>query len=71
MHPAAVVADHKNKNLPDDPVILEQTRRCLRDAQRLLGQQPSPRESFDQIVAKYPDRLNPAPVRYSALGLLN
>ena len=71
LHPAAVVADHKNKDLPDDPAILEQTRQYLLDAQRLLGQRPSPREYFDQMVAKYPDRLNQAPVWYSALGLLS
>ena len=71
LHPAAVVADHKNKDLPDDPAILDQTRQYLLEAQRLLGQRPSPREFFDQIVATYPERLNPAPVWYSALGLLN
>jgi glyoxylase-like metal-dependent hydrolase (beta-lactamase superfamily II) len=71
LHPAAVVADHKNKKLPDDPAILDQTRQYLLDAQRLLGQRPSPREFFDQMVAMYPDRLNPAPVWYSALGLLS
>lgn len=71
LHPAAVVADHKNKDLPDDPAILDQTRQYLLEAQRLLGQRPSPREFFDQIVARYPERLNPAPVWYSALGLLN
>jgi len=37
---------------------------------RLLGQQLSPREYFDQMVGKYPDRVNQAPVWYSALGLL-
>jgi glyoxylase-like metal-dependent hydrolase (beta-lactamase superfamily II) len=26
LHPAAVVADHKNKHLPDDPVFLDHTR---------------------------------------------
>jgi glyoxylase-like metal-dependent hydrolase (beta-lactamase superfamily II) len=71
LHPAAVVADHKNRDLPDDPAILDQTRQYLLDVQRLLGQRPSPREFFDQMVAMYPDRLNPAPVWYSALGLLN
>ena len=61
LHPAAVVADHKNKDLPDDPAILDQTRQYLLKAQRLLSQRPSPREFFDQIVATYPERLNPAP----------
>jgi hypothetical protein len=71
LHPAAVVADHKNKDLPDDPAVVDQTRQYLLDAQRLLGQRPSPREFFDRMVAKYPDRLNPAPVWCSALRLLN
>jgi len=70
LHPAAVVADHKNKDLPDDPVILGQTRQYLLDAQRLLGQRPRPRQFFDQMVAAYPDRLNQSPLWYSALGLL-
>jgi short chain dehydrogenase len=70
LHPAAVVADHKNKDLPDDPAILDQTRRYLLDAQRLLAQRPSPREYFDEMVTKYPARLNQGPVWYSALGLL-
>jgi glyoxylase-like metal-dependent hydrolase (beta-lactamase superfamily II) len=70
LHPAAVVAGHKNKDLPDDPAILDQTRQYLLDAQRLLGQRPSPREFFDQMVVKYPDRLNRGPLWYSALGLL-
>jgi glyoxylase-like metal-dependent hydrolase (beta-lactamase superfamily II) len=71
LHPAAVVADHKNKDLPDDPVILDQTRQYLLDAQRLLGHRPSPREYFDQMAGKYPDRLNQAPLWYSALALLS
>ena len=44
--------------------------RIAGDAQRLPGQRPSPREFFDQMVAEYPDRLNPGPVWYSALRLL-
>jgi CRP-like cAMP-binding protein len=31
------VADHKNRDLPDDPAILEQTRQYLLDVQRLPG----------------------------------
>ena len=46
LHPRAVVAGHKNKDLPDDPAILDQTRDYLLDAQRLLADKPSPREFF-------------------------
>jgi hypothetical protein len=66
-----VVAGHKNKDLPDDPAILGQTRQYLVDAQRLLDEKPTPQEFFDRMLALYPDRLNPGPVWYGALGLLS
>jgi glyoxylase-like metal-dependent hydrolase (beta-lactamase superfamily II) len=71
LQPRAVVAGHKNRALPDDPAILGQTRQYLIDAQRLLSEKPTPREYFDQMLALYPDRLNPGPVWYSALELLS
>ena len=71
LQPRAVVAGHKNRALPDDPAILGQTRQYLIDAQRLLDEKPTPREYFDQMLALYPDRLNPGPVWYSALELLS
>jgi glyoxylase-like metal-dependent hydrolase (beta-lactamase superfamily II) len=71
LRPSAVVAGHKNKDLPDDPAILEQTRDYLLDAQRLLAEKPSPHRYFDQMVSLYPDRLNVGPVWYSAVALLS
>jgi glyoxylase-like metal-dependent hydrolase (beta-lactamase superfamily II) len=71
LSPGAVVAGHKNKDLPDDPVILEQTRDYLLDAQRLLADKPSPRQFYEQMIAPYPDRLNAGPVWYGAAGLLS
>jgi glyoxylase-like metal-dependent hydrolase (beta-lactamase superfamily II) len=71
LQPRAVVAGHKNKDLPDDPIILDQTRDYLLNAQRLLAEKPSPRAYFDQIIALYPDRLNVGPVWYSAVALLS
>jgi glyoxylase-like metal-dependent hydrolase (beta-lactamase superfamily II) len=70
LNPRAVVAGHKNRDLPDDPAIIDQTRQYLRDAQRLLAEKPTPREFYDEIVARYPDRLNVGPVWYGAHGLL-
>jgi glyoxylase-like metal-dependent hydrolase (beta-lactamase superfamily II) len=71
LQPRAVVAGHKNRDLPDDPVILGQTRQYLVDAQQLLDEKPTPREFFDRMLALYPDRLNPGPLWYGALGLLS
>jgi glyoxylase-like metal-dependent hydrolase (beta-lactamase superfamily II) len=70
LKPRAVVAGHKNKDLPDDPAILDQTRDYLVDAQHLLADKPSPSEFYDQMRERYPDRLNLGPLWYGALGLL-
>jgi glyoxylase-like metal-dependent hydrolase (beta-lactamase superfamily II) len=70
LRPRAVVAGHKNRDLPDDPVILEHTRAYLLDAQHLLAARPSPREFYDQMLQLYPDRLNAGPVWRNALALL-
>ena len=71
LQPRAVVAGHKNKDLPDDPAILEQTRDYLLDALRLLAEKLSPREYFDEMITLYPDRLNVGPVWYTAVALLS
>jgi glyoxylase-like metal-dependent hydrolase (beta-lactamase superfamily II) len=71
LQPSAVVAGHKNKDLPDDPAIIEQTRDYLLNARRLLTQKPSPQEYFDEMIALYPDRLNVGPVWYTATALLS
>jgi glyoxylase-like metal-dependent hydrolase (beta-lactamase superfamily II) len=71
LQPRAVVAGHKNRDLPDDPAILDQTRDYLLDAQRLLTDKPRPREFYDQMLDRYPDRLNRGPLWYGALGLLS
>jgi len=70
LQPRAVVAGHKNKDLPDDPAIIDQTRDYLLNARRLLDEKPSPREYFDQIIALYPGHLNVGPVWYTAVALL-
>lgn len=70
LKPRFVVAGHKNKALADDPACLEDTRRYLLDAQRLLAGKPTPREFYDQMIALHPDRLNLGPLWNSAVGLL-
>ena len=71
LQPRAVVAGHKNKDLPDDPAILEETREYLLNALRLLAEKLSPQEYFDEMIALYPDRLNVGPVWYTAVALLS
>ena len=50
LQPRAVVAGHKNKDLPDDPAIIDQTRDYLLNARRLLAEKLSPREYFDEMI---------------------
>lgn len=64
------MAGRKNRDLPDDPAAIGQTRQYLQDVIRLLGEKPTAREFFDQMSALYPDRLNPGPLWYGGLGLL-
>jgi glyoxylase-like metal-dependent hydrolase (beta-lactamase superfamily II) len=71
LQPQAVVAGHKNKDLPDDPAVITQTRDYLLNALRLLAQKPTPQEYFDEMIALYPDRLNVGPVWYTAVALLS
>jgi glyoxylase-like metal-dependent hydrolase (beta-lactamase superfamily II) len=70
LHPRAVVAGHKNKNRPDDPAILDETRQYLQDVIRLLDDKPAAREFYDQLTGLYPDRLNPGVVWLGARALL-
>jgi glyoxylase-like metal-dependent hydrolase (beta-lactamase superfamily II) len=71
LQPRAVVAGHKNKDLPDDAAILDETRDYLLNARRLIAEKPSPRDYFDEMIALYPDRLNVGPVWYTAVALLS
>ncbi|MEU2618443.1 MBL fold metallo-hydrolase [Streptomyces sp. NPDC007157] len=70
LEPRTVVAGHKNKDLPDDPAILDRTRQYLLDVIRLLDENPTAREFFDRMTRLHPDLLNPGPLWYGAVGLL-
>jgi len=70
LQPRAVVAGHKNRDRPDDPAILGDTRQYLQDVIRLLDGKPAAREFYDQMTGLYPDRLNPGVVWLGARGLL-
>jgi glyoxylase-like metal-dependent hydrolase (beta-lactamase superfamily II) len=70
LHPRAVVAGHKNKNRPDDPAILDETRQYLQDVIRLLDDKPAARKFYDQLTGLYPDRLNPGVAWLGARALL-
>jgi glyoxylase-like metal-dependent hydrolase (beta-lactamase superfamily II) len=59
LRPQRVVAGHKNKDLGDDPKTIEETRRYLQDAERLIGSSHTALEFYNAMMELYPDRLNP------------
>jgi glyoxylase-like metal-dependent hydrolase (beta-lactamase superfamily II) len=59
LKPRAVIAGHKRAGNADSPTILGETRRYIRDFERLTMQTTTARELYDQMVKLYPDWGNP------------
>jgi glyoxylase-like metal-dependent hydrolase (beta-lactamase superfamily II) len=59
LNPSAVVAGHKRSGNDDSPKIIEETRRYIRDFDRVAGTTTSARELYDKMLELYPDRVNP------------
>jgi len=59
LQPKAVVAGHKIPENEDDPRIIDETRRYLRDFNRLNATTSTARELYDAMLEIYPDRANP------------
>jgi glyoxylase-like metal-dependent hydrolase (beta-lactamase superfamily II) len=58
LSPRAVVAGHKRPERADDPAILEETRRYIRDFEALAARAATPLELYTEMTARYPDRFN-------------
>jgi glyoxylase-like metal-dependent hydrolase (beta-lactamase superfamily II) len=70
LRPAHVVAGHKDATRDDSPANIDETRRYLDDAARLLAAGPTREEFFYQVLREYPDRVNPYTVWLSGRRLL-
>jgi glyoxylase-like metal-dependent hydrolase (beta-lactamase superfamily II) len=70
LHPASVVAGHKDPSREDSPADIDETRRYLDDAARLLAAQPTRGEFYAQMLRQYQGRVNPYTVWLSATRLL-
>jgi glyoxylase-like metal-dependent hydrolase (beta-lactamase superfamily II) len=55
LKPRAVIAGHKRAGKDDDPRILGETRKYIRDFERLAMQTTTARELYDQMLKLYPD----------------
>jgi len=59
LKPRAVIAGHKRVGSLDSPKILGETRRYIRDFERLAMRTTTARELYDQMLKLYPDWGNP------------
>src|SRR6202790_4691009 len=59
LKPRAVIAGHKRVGNVDNPKILGETRKYIRDFERLAIQTTTARELYDQMLKLYPDWGNP------------
>ena len=59
LKPRAVIAGHKRVGNVDSPKILGETRRYIRDFERLAMHTTTARELYDQMLKLYPDWGNP------------
>jgi glyoxylase-like metal-dependent hydrolase (beta-lactamase superfamily II) len=67
--PQAVVASHKQRDLPDDPAILIETKRYLTDVIALLESEPTALAAYHKMLEFHPNRINPGPLWYSLQAL--
>jgi len=58
LEPRAVVAGHKRVGNDDSPRIIGDTRKYIRDFERLAMQTTTARELYDEMVKRYPDWIN-------------
>jgi glyoxylase-like metal-dependent hydrolase (beta-lactamase superfamily II) len=69
LKPRAVISGHKRAGRDDDPRTLEETRQYIRDFDRIDAATTTARELYDQMLALYPDRVNPGVLWISARAL--
>jgi glyoxylase-like metal-dependent hydrolase (beta-lactamase superfamily II) len=66
LDPATVIAGHKRDGAEDSPANIEQTRRYLRDFDNAVENTDNPRDLYEAMVERYPNRINRAVVWNSA-----
>ena len=66
LNPRAVVAGHKRYGNDDNPRIIDETRRYIRDFDRLDQETTTADELYWQLLAIYPHRVNPGALWLSA-----
>ena len=66
LKPVAAIAGHKRLGAPDTPNNIEATRKYIRDFDRLASYTKTALDLYSEMLAIYPERVNPAVLWYSA-----
>jgi len=66
LKPVAAIAGHKRPGAPDTPNNIEATRKYIRDFDRIASHTKTALDLFNEMLAIYPERVNPAVLWYSA-----
>ena len=69
LKPGAVVAGHKRPSAADTPNIVAETRQYIRDFDRIAADAQTAQELYNQMLALYPNRVNPGALWSSARGV--
>jgi glyoxylase-like metal-dependent hydrolase (beta-lactamase superfamily II) len=69
LKPRAVIAGHKRVGNDDSPRIIEETRKYIREFERLAKQTTTARELYDEMVKLYPDWINRGALWSSVLAI--
>jgi glyoxylase-like metal-dependent hydrolase (beta-lactamase superfamily II) len=69
LHPQTVIAGHQRAGRHDGPEIIEETRQYIRDVDHIAETTSTARELYDQVLALYPNRINPDALWISAQAL--
>ena len=69
LRPQSVIAGHQRAGRHDGHEIIEETRQYIRAFDQIAGRTSTAHDLYDQVVALYPDRINPDAVWISAQGV--
>jgi len=69
LSPQAVIAGHQRAGRHDGPEIIEETRQYIRDFDQIAKTTSTAQDLYEQVLALYPDRINPDALWLSAQGV--
>jgi glyoxylase-like metal-dependent hydrolase (beta-lactamase superfamily II) len=69
LHPQAVIAGHQRAGRHDGPEIIGETQQYIRFFDQIAQKASTAGDIYEQVLARYPDRINPDALWLSAQGV--